>query len=160
MPVLNARDLLDAAEFTAVTATVADANPDLRWATAERIVVDALAFVATAAMYPSVPMAPSRVVDEGWHALVLHTALYRRLCERLGRFVDHFPERPDPARQGTDILDRTTALIRETGYGVDEELWETPLAGIISVAAQCGHAPRCGPIEPAVRSGLPVTIAC
>lgn len=161
MPVLDARTLLDADEFTSVTATVADNNPDLRWATAERIVTDALAFVATAAMYPGVPMAPSRVVDEGWHALVLHTALYRRLCERLGRFVDHFPERPDPARQGTDILDRTTALIRDTGYPVDEELWERPRAGSIEVAASCGHAPNCGPIEPVPKPGaVPAVGGC
>jgi hypothetical protein len=62
---LDARSLLDAGEFAAVTATVTDNNPGMDRATAERIVVDALVFVATAAAHPNAPMAPSRVVDEG-----------------------------------------------------------------------------------------------
>ncbi len=35
--------------------------------------------------------APSRLVDEYWHELVLNTPLYRNVSERLGVFIDHIP---------------------------------------------------------------------
>lgn len=151
VPALNPRGLLAGAEFAAVTATVLDNNPGMNEQTAGRITVEALAFVATAAANPGAPIAPSRIVDEGWHALVLHTALYARLCERLGTFVHHYPERPDPTRQGQDVIERTVTLMRAAGHSPDMDLWTTPLAGAIDVAANCGHAPRCGPIEPIPR---------
>lgn len=140
--------LLPAEEREAVTATVLDNNPGMTEGTAGRIVDQALAFVATAARNPLVPIAPSRAVDEGWHALVLHTAVYARLCDRLGVFVHHYPERPDAARQGHDVIERTVALIRSGGFVPDPELWRGPDDASVPVAASCGHSPRCGPIEP------------
>jgi hypothetical protein len=142
------RNLLSFGAFNAVTATVMDNNPEMSQGDAERIVTDALAFVATAAANPQAAIAPSRIVDEGWHALVLHTALYAGLCRRLGHFVHHYPERPDPTRQEAGVLERTVALMRKHGYSPDMELWTTPLAGSVKVAASCGHAPNCGPIQP------------
>lgn len=141
--------LLPPEERAAVTATVMDNNPGMAEDTAARIVAEALAFVATAACNQQASVAPSRVVDEGWHALILHTDLYARLCERLGGgFVHHFPERPDPSRHGQDVIDRTTELIRAQGYTPDLELWRPPTDTSIPVAADCQHAPRCGPIQP------------
>jgi hypothetical protein len=90
----TASGLLEQAEFDAVTFTVMDNNLGMARSLAERIVVEALAFVVTCARNPKAPIAPSRTVDEGWHALVLHTAVYARLCDRLGVFVHHYPERP------------------------------------------------------------------
>ncbi|WP_333767746.1 glycine-rich domain-containing protein [Streptomyces sp. IBSBF 2435] len=142
------RALLAPGDFADVTATVLDNNPGMDTATAGRIVTEALAFVATAARHPGAPIAPSRTVDEGWHALLLHTAVYARLCDRLGVFVHHYPERPDTARQGADVLARTMVLIRSDGHTPDPELWTTPVDNRIPVAAPCGHAPRCGPIDP------------
>lgn len=144
VPAFDARGLLPSGELAAITATVMDNNPGMDQPMAERIVVEALAFVATAAANPDAPIAPSRVVDEGWHALVLHTALYARLCERLGGFVHHYPERPDPARQGQDVIDRTIALMLAVGHSPDPTLWTAPADGRIPVAAKCGHAPPCG----------------
>jgi len=149
-PALDARALITPHEFDGVTATVLDNNPGMPQETAERIVVDALAFVATAAVCPGDPVAPSRIVDEGWHALVLHTALYARLCERLGQFVHHYPERPDEARQKPGVLDHTVNLMRAAGYDPDPELWVLPAERRIPVAAQCGHAPMCGVKDPEV----------
>ncbi|UWE08574.1 glycine-rich domain-containing protein [Actinacidiphila bryophytorum] len=141
--------LLDPAEFDAVTFTVMDNNLGMARGLAERIVIEALAFVVTCARNPEAPIAPSRTIDEGWHALVLHTALYARLCDRLGAFVHHYPERPDPTRQGADIIARTTALIEATtGHTPDPELWALPTDTRIPVAADCGHSPQCGPIQP------------
>ena len=141
-------DLLTPEERAAVVATVQDNNPGMHERTARRIVAEALAFTVTAARNPGADIAPSRVVDEGWHALVLHTALYKGLCDRLGAFVHHYPQRPDPARHDPDIMDRTTNLMAVEGFTPDLELWTHPTDTRISVAAQCQHAPRCGPIQP------------
>ncbi|WP_078966665.1 phage major capsid protein [Streptomyces sp. WM6378] len=77
-------------KITAGAATVTDNNPDMDEATAERIATEALKYVAAAAQFPTVHIQPSKVVDEGWHALILHTQLYAKLCEGLGHFVNHW----------------------------------------------------------------------
>ncbi|WP_106981588.1 MULTISPECIES: hypothetical protein [Streptomyces] len=137
----DARTLITDDEFVAVTATVGSNNPDMSWANAERITEEALKFVAAAAKFPG-GMRPSRTVDEGWHSLILHTLVYAKLCERLGRFVHHLPELPDPNRYKPGALDHTIARIREAGYEVDMELWTGPLEGI-PVAANCQHDNQC-----------------
>ncbi len=144
IPALLTHGLLDANEFAGVTATVMDNNPGMDPSLAGRIVTEALKFVVTAACHPEAPIAPSRIVDEGWHALILHTAPYRRVCGALGAFVDHYPERPDPARQGAGVIEQTLALLRADGHDPDLPLWTTPVDNRIPVAAPCGHAPRCG----------------
>ncbi|EST35765.1 hypothetical protein N566_17300 [Streptomycetaceae bacterium MP113-05] len=112
-----------------------------------RIVDEALKYVAVCAAYPTARVAPSRVVDEGWHALILHTALYAQLCERLGAgFVHHYPERPDPGRFDAQVIDRTTTLIEEAGYSVDYRLWTAPDGELVSLAASCQHSDDTGPI--------------
>lgn len=143
--------LLTPDEHAAVTATVLDNNPHLTADMAARIVDQALAYVATAAANPHTYISPSRTVDEGWHALILHTALYARLCERLGRFVHHYPERPDPDRHDDEIMARTVTLIQQGGHTADMELWRPPGAELVPVAAMCSHTPLpggCGPIGP------------
>ncbi|MFH8404754.1 glycine-rich domain-containing protein [Streptomyces sp. NPDC018019] len=151
----SARVLLPASEFLAVRETIAAGNHGMPGLTAERILVQPLAFVATAARYRSAAIAPSRVVDEGWHALILHTKPYAALCDRLGGFVHHYPQPPDPRRQRQTVIDRTTALIAEAGFVVDGELWRTPAEELVPVAADCGHTPPggCGPIGPSPQSG-------
>jgi hypothetical protein len=147
----NVRDLLSPGESDAATATVLDNNPGMGTETAGRIVDEALKFVAAAAQFRTVPISPSRVVDEGWHALILHTALYAELCERLGGMVHHYPERPDTSRHDDEIMARTVALIGEAGYTPDMELWRSPDRELVTVAASCSHTPKpggCGPIGP------------
>lgn len=147
----DVRALLTPAAFGGVVATVIDNNPGIDEATAERIVAEALKFVDTAARFPAVKITPSQVVDEGWHALILHTNPYSKLCERLGRFVHHYPERPDPERFDPDALTRTVALIEEAGHTADHDLWLAPDMALVSVAAGCSHTPKpggCGPINP------------
>jgi hypothetical protein len=144
--------LLVDAEFDAVTATVMDNNPDMKPGTAARIVEQALAFVATAADTTEA-MAPSRAVDEGWHALILHTRLYERLCARLGTFVHHVPQRPADTRDDytPDWLTRTTAAMEAAGYQVGADLWQGPEDDTVRVAAPTQHTPKgpnCTPIEP------------
>ncbi|MFJ6938923.1 glycine-rich domain-containing protein [Streptomyces sp. NPDC101132] len=147
----EARALLSDAQFTDVLRTVLDNNPGMDITMASRIVVEALKFVAAAATFPDVPIAPTREVDEGWHALILHTHLYHDLCRRLGRHVHHYPERPDSGRFDASILTRTVALIEQTGYTPDRDLWVAPEQAIVTVVASCSHTPvpgGCGPINP------------
>ncbi|MET8749113.1 hypothetical protein ABZW32_03355 [Streptomyces sp. NPDC004667] len=66
------------------------------WTMSERVVVEGLKFVAAAAAGAR-GIAPSRVVDEGWHALILHTAIYNGLCERLGGSSTTTPSPRTPA---------------------------------------------------------------
>ncbi|MFJ3220324.1 glycine-rich domain-containing protein [Kitasatospora sp. NPDC086801] len=145
------RSLLTPDQFNGVVFTVLDSNPGMAPAMAERIVIEALKFVATARTFPKVRITPSNVVDEGWHALILHTRPYAELCGRLGGFVHHYPERPDPERHDEAALVRTVALIEEAGYTPDRELWTGPTRALVAVAAQCSHTPvpgGCGPINP------------
>ncbi|WP_329487997.1 hypothetical protein OG618_15500 [Kitasatospora sp. NBC_01246] len=147
----GARNLLNPAQFDGTVFTVLDNNPGMATDTAERIVTEALKFVATARTFPTARVTPSNVVDEGWHALILHTHVYAELCEKLGGFVHHYPERPDPERHDEAALVRTVALIEEAGYTPDHELWTGPTRALVSVAANCSHTPvpgGCGPINP------------
>ncbi len=90
-------------------------------------------------------MAPSRVVDEGWHALILHTRLYKALCARRGNYVEHTPGY-DPENYDPAILTRTQAMMREAGFTPDEELWTAPDKPLVAVAAKCQHQKDDGPI--------------
>ncbi|GHA75607.1 hypothetical protein GCM10010305_17890 [Streptomyces termitum] len=127
-----------------------DNNPGMAEGTAERIVVEALKFVSAAVAFPTARIVPSKVVDEGWHALILHTALYAELCKKLGRFVHHYPERPDPERYDPHVITRTLATIEQAGHTPDEELWTSPAQSLVPVGASCQHTPPggCGPINP------------
>ncbi|MFB7354870.1 glycine-rich domain-containing protein [Streptomyces gardneri] len=147
----DARSLLSDAAFTGVMHTVLDNNPGMDPSMAGRIVVEGLKFVHAAALFPTVPISPTRVVDEGWHALILHTHLYATLCSRLGRTVHHYPERPDESRHDPDVVTRTVALIEQAGYTIDPDLWLEPRKSLVTVAANCSHTQKpggCGPINP------------
>ncbi|WP_274919447.1 glycine-rich domain-containing protein [Streptomyces sp. WZ-12] len=138
--VSSARDLIASEAFTGVVATVLDNNTDMDRDVAERIVNEALKFVAACSQFPGERLRPSRVVDEGWHALILHTGVYAGLCRSLHRFVHHVPERPDTSRHDPGALRRTMARITDAGYAVDVRLWLPPTDGTIPVAATCEHS--------------------
>ncbi|WP_425832013.1 glycine-rich domain-containing protein [Streptomyces fractus] len=142
IPVM-ARMLFPDATFESCRSTVLDANPGMTGELAGRIVEEAITFVAACAINPDTALAPSRIVDEGWHALILHTAPYGELCEQLGRFVHHYPGY-DPTHYDPEILNRTREKIAELGWRADPELWGPPSDEILaSVAAKCQHAPEC-----------------
>lgn len=137
----SVRELIDPEAFAAVAWTVKDNNPGMASEMAERITEQGLAFVAACAATTGQNLKPSRVVDEGWHALILHTELYAELCENLGgRFIHHRPERPDVTRHDPEALDRTQAAIAACGYFVDTDLWSGPADGSITVSASCEHS--------------------
>lgn len=137
------RMLITDAQFASCRKTVMDGNPAMAEEMAGRIVEEGLKFVVACAAYPTEGLAPSRIVDEGWHALILHTAMYAELCEDLGGFVHHYPGW-DPTNYDPEILHRTRRLIAQCGYVADTELWSPPSdQTLVSVAAQCQHAPEC-----------------
>ncbi|MEV8351062.1 hypothetical protein ACFVTT_25505 [Streptomyces niveus] len=137
----DVRDLLTAEEPVAVTATVQLNNPAIRPAVAESLVLEAVKFEAACAASPAVRLVPSRVVDEGWHALLLHTRIKAHLAARLGYFVHHVPEAPDPGRREAGVLLATQAAIADAGYVPDPKLWGGPSDTSIRVAASCQHSP-------------------
>ncbi|MFJ2780194.1 hypothetical protein [Kitasatospora sp. NPDC087315] len=138
--VKDARSLLTPTEFTDVLAVVMRNNPEMAHETAERVVTQSLAFVAACSEFPQLRLKPSRVVDEGWHAQILCTRIYARLCGTLGLFVHHVPEAPDVTRHDPDALRRTRQAITAAGYTVDAELWGAPTDTAIPVAASCEHS--------------------
>ncbi|WP_282692029.1 hypothetical protein [Streptomyces sp. CC208A] len=144
----SARALLSRDAFTGVMLTVLDNNPGMDAPLAERIVTEALKFVHAAALFPTVRVSPTKEVDEGWHALILHTHLYATLCSRLGRTVHHYPERPDAAHHDPDVLTRTMALIEQAGHTPDAELWAGRQKELVGVARHTPMPGGCGPINP------------
>lgn len=119
------RSLVPSATFARLTRRLTTEHP-VDAHLAERIVDQAAAFLAACATAAQ-PLAPSRDVDLGWHAFLVHTRDYAEFCETVaGRFIHHVPH--DNDREGGDeetqaVLDRSVEAIRRAGYIVDEELW-------------------------------------
>ena len=148
---MELREMLPDGSYADVVATVRQANEHMTLATARRVVDEALKYVCAASKNPGVYVQPSNVVDEGWHALILHTAPYAELCEKLGRFVDHYPERPGPGRYDPEAMERTVALLQDAGLKPDRALWTEADKALVPVSANCSHTPKpggCGPIRP------------
>ncbi|MGW2583106.1 glycine-rich domain-containing protein [Streptomyces virginiae] len=139
---LSASGLLTATAFATAVRTVEKANPELADGMADRIVSEAVKFVAAAALNrtPGLALRPSRVVDEGWHALITDTKAYAELCRLLGRFVHHVPETPATKKHDTATVARTLKAIREAGYEPDEYLWSPEGQSAVLVSADCMHS--------------------
>ncbi|WP_342786821.1 hypothetical protein [Streptomyces qinzhouensis] len=110
----------------------------------ERLVADAvmdqaMAFVYVIGSQRSYDLAPSRLVDPGWHAFMLHTQEYADWCqERFGFFVHHAPNSKTRTR---DLMSSVTERIRAAGFELDERLWGT--AADCNPPACCGDGPCC-----------------
>ncbi|WP_251061536.1 hypothetical protein [Streptomyces sp. ISL-100] len=136
----DARDLIHPEDLVAVTATVQRGNPGMTLEVAELVTLEALKFEAACAAHPGARLRPSRVVDEGWHALILHTRVKQSLADRLGMFVHHVPEAPDAGRHDPDALTRSQEAITAAGYTPRPEMWVGPTDTSIPVAADCEHS--------------------
>ncbi|MEY9997868.1 hypothetical protein ABIE67_010254 [Streptomyces sp. V4I8] len=121
-------------------------HPDVGEATARRIVGQAAAFVAASGPEPGRMLVPSRMVDIGWHAFILHTVDYAHFCQRVvGHFVHHVPTGENEAPEGgaAAARERTLAAITAAGYTVDEELWPD-MADCNQCHAGCHDSPKSG----------------
>ncbi|MGW6459745.1 glycine-rich domain-containing protein [Streptomyces sp. NPDC055078] len=102
---------------------------------AERVMDQALAFIDMAGRQGGIPLSPSRAVDPGWHAFLLHSQEYADFCHgRFGRFLHHRPLRGG-LRDGIAV-ERAVRALAEAGYAVDHDLWGTP--------AECNPPACCG----------------
>ncbi|WP_346265834.1 hypothetical protein, partial [Streptomyces chryseus] len=142
----DARDLITPGDLAAVAATVQRDTPGMAYDIAQAVILEALKFEAACAAHPAVGLAPSRVVDAGWHALILHTRVKAGVAARLGYFVHHTPEAPDPENRSMDSLLRTEDAIRAAGYIPRPEMWTAPTDGSIPVRASCQHSDDGGTI--------------
>lgn len=102
---------------------------------AVRVLEQALAFLAACAVDHDEALAPSRLVDIGWHTFLLHTRAYAQFCQAIaGRFLHHEPAEPDTLSRGEvrETRRRTLAAIEAVGYLVDLDLWP-------GIHAECGQ---------------------
>ncbi|MGW0820152.1 glycine-rich domain-containing protein [Streptomyces sp. NPDC002845] len=121
-------------------------HPGIDEATARRIVGQAAGFVAASGRQPGQMLSPSRMVDIGWHAFILHTVDYADFCQRVvGHFVHHVPtgEDEDPVGGAAAARERTLAAIHAAGYMVDPELWGEA-ADCNQCHAGCHDSPKSG----------------
>ena len=146
----TALDLLTDDETARVAALVIRDNEgvtDLELAT--RIVDEALKFLAASGTGAGNGKAlrPSRIVDMGWHALILHTEIYFKVCGQWGRYIHHRPEGPETLRRVATTLDDTTDAIRVAGYLPSDYLWgdraETEIKGGDCMHTECHQDGGC-----------------
>ncbi|TQK44824.1 hypothetical protein FBY35_6351 [Streptomyces sp. SLBN-118] len=131
----SGRRLVDAELFERLV-TFLEFEKDMNRPEAERVMDQALAFIDMAGHRNDVPLFPSRRVDPGWHAFILHSREYADFCQRrFRRFLHHSPLKEQRLRDGVSIK-RTVQAIEELGYAVDHELWGT--------AAECNPPACCG----------------
>ena len=129
-----------------LTRRITTDHPDIDTPTARRIVGQTAAFIATSGQQPGQSLAPSKLVDYGWHAFVLHTVDYADFCQRVvGRFVHHVPTDEDEETPGGPraTRERTLAAITAAGYAVDEALWPDA-ADCTQCHAGCSDSPNSG----------------
>lgn len=119
-------------------------HPEIDEATARRIVGQAAAFIAASGQQPGQSLAPSELVDFGWHAFILHTVEYAEFCQRVvGHFVHHVPTDEDEELPGgvPATRERTLTAISAAGFMVDEELWPD-MAKCHQCHAGCTDSPK------------------
>ncbi|MCT9087923.1 hypothetical protein N4G70_03495 [Streptomyces sp. ASQP_92] len=138
----SARHLIADESFQGAVRLVRRANPEVDETLAERIVDEALKFVATAAgnKTPGLALRPSRIVDEGWHALIQDTRTYKRLADELGVFVHHVPETPATKKHDEVTVIRTLSAIERAGFVPDLYLWTREAQAEVRVSADCMHS--------------------
>ena len=141
--------LLTERELAGVAVTVRGNNPGMQPELAARIAAEAVAYLAAVAANPDLALAPSPVVDEGWHAIILDTRLRDRLNARLGTVIHHTPELPEDGGYDPDVINRTIAAIEASGRIPDLPLWAGPGEQDIAVTASTWHTPATEPpIQP------------
>jgi hypothetical protein len=120
------RALIPEALFNRLVARIAGEEA-LESSLAERIMDQALVFLAASAHHTGGPLSPSELVDVGWHTFILYTREYAEFCNRVaGRFIHHVPDdapgAPAPAKPSV-VRDRTLTAIAAAGYVIDPGLW-------------------------------------
>ncbi|MDT9690228.1 hypothetical protein Q5762_18150 [Streptomyces sp. P9(2023)] len=107
---------------------------------ARRVMNEALAFLwVVGTTGKGEVMAPSAVVDPGWHAFMLHTQEYADWCAaQFGYFLHHAPNSKIRTR---GLMVSMVEEIRAAGFDVDITLWGT--TADCNSPACCGDGPCC-----------------
>ncbi|MDX3360577.1 MULTISPECIES: hypothetical protein [Streptomyces] len=120
-------------------------HPEFSPEFAGRLVVESAKFQAASAARPEVRMAPSLLVDYGWHAWLMNTVEREALMERIGGVVHHVPELPGEDRGDVKAIRRATLdAMRVSGYGPDLEFWPAASADCTQCHAGCTDSPNSG----------------
>lgn len=112
---------------------------------AARATNEAFAFVEICATKggPGMAFSPTAIVDEAWHAMILFTADYERLCTKLGKFVHHVPhDHVGQDDDGKEALRATVEMMKSLGVAFDAELWDFALK-VDSGSNCCAQCSRC-----------------
>jgi hypothetical protein len=107
----------------------------VRQKTAARWLHEALKFLDVVADSKE-PIAPSKKVDEAWHAFILHTSQYMSWCEsRYGRYIHHVPtDKPDRS-----MYARSYKTLRSRYGKLDRHVWPVPTGwGYYGGGGSCG----------------------
>ncbi|MET9123036.1 hypothetical protein [Streptomyces sp. NPDC004528] len=128
-----------------LTRRVTADHPEISASTARRIVGQAAAFIAASGQQHTRELAPSKLVDYGWHAFILHTVDYAAFCQKVvGRFVHHVPtDDGQAAADAGQMRERTLAAITAAGFTIDPELWPD-MADCTQCHAGCTDSPNSG----------------
>lgn len=138
--------LLEGEVIDRLAARIVADHPEISAETALRIVGQSAAFVAASGQQPGQSLTPSRLVDYGWHAFILHTVDYALFCERVvGRFVHHVPtgDREESAAEALETRQRTLDAISAAGFSIDLDLWPD-MAECTQCHAGCSDSPNGG----------------
>jgi hypothetical protein len=130
--------------FRRMAARIAAEHPELSAGMPERILDQALAFLAAAAVTAR-PLSPSALVDIGWHTFILYTSDYREFCDRVaGQFIDHVPDDdPETEHLATPpAVSEVMIAITDAGFQVDNELWPA-----MAECSQCHQGCHDGPVK-------------
>ncbi|MER6829783.1 hypothetical protein ABT352_27640 [Streptosporangium sp. NPDC000563] len=91
---------------------------------AEQIMEQALSFLTACGARPGARLAPSAIVDIGWHTFLMYTREYAEFCQRIaGRFIHHTPDTPGIPAPPESNAATTATVMRELGLPVIPDLW-------------------------------------
>ncbi|MER7411447.1 hypothetical protein DEH18_30175 [Streptomyces sp. NHF165] len=140
----DARTLISASLRATLVDNMRAKFPELTEDRAQRGLGQMLAFLAAGARSEA-PLSPSPLVDDFWHAFLLHTKAYQDFCGNvLGKFVHHQPGFLDREEHGGGkaLHARTIDAIAEAGYALDMEFWpELDIANCSQCHANCHNSP-------------------
>ncbi|MER5562491.1 hypothetical protein CG740_37040 [Streptomyces sp. CB01201] len=144
-PATDARTLIDPELRATLAANMRAKFEDMTEEQAHRGIGQMLAFLAAGAHSPT-PLSPSPLVDDFWHAFLLHTKAYQDFCEQtLGKFVHHQPGFLDKEEHGGGkaLRARTVDAIASAGFVVDMDFWpELDIADCSQCHANCHNSPK------------------
>lgn len=91
---------------------------------AEKVMNEALGFLHCCALNQGSSLAPSPLVDIGWHTFLLYTREYASFCDYYAdRFLHHSPNDVPGVQSVTKGFTFTAKIMQDKGYAVNELLW-------------------------------------